>query len=529
MKSIRLEIILSMVFVVFSSIVVMGVVQFINELNIGTEHAVEKSMISLQPIITLAAKSVDGGNIMRLKSADAQDLYKINPDLLYVEISGISAGMPKTDFFGAIPPQKIEYSYIKNKVRPSDIKNNIIDIDKLEKNNYLINSEKMIMTTKINLDIKNGGSVLAVFSVQSLDGLWIKVIKNIFIVSFLSLMGAVILASILGRRVASPILEVVNAVTDISKSLDLKSRVNIKSKNEIGELGKSFNMFVDKLQNVIKDVSFGTTNLAASAAEMLTTTDESVVGAHRQSKQIDNVANAMDQMSATFLEMTQNVSTASETSQKASETAANGRHIAIKAQEVIDRTQIVVSSSAEKIETLGSSSEKIGEIIDVIDDIADQTNLLALNAAIEAARAGEQGRGFAVVADEVRKLAERTTKATKEIADRINSTQEGTKDAVTSMKAGTLEVKKGVELTNQTGESLQNIVDIAANVTKKVQEIAIATEQQSAALEEINQNTESVNKVTKELENFAEGLSSLAKGMCHMVDKLKTQLSQFKV
>jgi len=164
----------------------------------------------------------------------------------------------------------------------------------------------------------------------------------------------------------------------------------------------------------------------------------------------------------------------------------------------MNRISASVMESARTIETLGKSSDEIGEIIAVIYDIADQTNLLALNAAIEAARAGEQGRGFAVVADEVRKLAERTTKATKEIASMIKSIQSDTDGAVKSMSAGTEEVEKGVSLVNQAGGSLDQIVEVVASVTDMIQQIATAAEEQSAAAEEISTNVEAVATITKE-------------------------------
>ena len=155
----------------------------------------------------------------------------------------------------------------------------------------------------------------------------------------------------------------------------------------------------------------------------------------------------------------------------------------------------VVTEAASTVQELGNSSEKIGEIVQVIDDIADQTNLLALNAAIEAARAGEQGRGFAVVADEVRKLAERTTKATKEIASMIKQIQKETIGAVQSMEKGTVEVSKGKELVEKAGVSLNQIISSSQEVVDNVSQVAAASEEQSATSEQISKNIEAISSV----------------------------------
>jgi len=189
----------------------------------------------------------------------------------------------------------------------------------------------------------------------------------------------------------------------------------------------------------------------------------------------------------------------------------------------------VVKKSAETVQALGRSSDQIGEIIGVIDDIADQTNLLALNAAIEAARAGEQGRGFAVVADEVRKLAERTTKATKEIASMIKTFQADTAGAVTSMSEGTRQVDEGIKLADQAGTSLQQIVEISQKVTDMVAQIAAASEQQSSASEQISKNVEAITTVTAETASGTQQIARAAEDLNRLTENLQEYLSMFKL
>ncbi len=200
-------------------------------------------------------------------------------------------------------------------------------------------------------------------------------------------------------------------------------------------------------------------------------------------------------------------------------------------EETLSRMRAIAQSvgeTAKKVQELGKQSDQIGKIIGVIDDIADQTNLLALNAAIEAARAGEQGRGFAVVADEVRKLAERTSSTTKEITGMIRSIQSETQSAVTAMQAGTQEVERGVESTSQAGSSLHDIIQMSEQVGDMVTHIATAATQQSAASEEINGNIEQIAKITaasaassQQTANALQDLSALASNLQRLVGQFR--------
>ncbi|MGA9120472.1 MAG: methyl-accepting chemotaxis protein, partial [Bacteroidota bacterium] len=204
--------------------------------------------------------------------------------------------------------------------------------------------------------------------------------------------------------------------------------------------------------------------------------------------------------------------------------------------QVVDETVVgmkriaeVVNKSAATVKALGKSSDQIGEIIGVIDDIADQTNLLALNAAIEAARAGEQGRGFAVVADEVRKLAERTTKATKEIAGMIKAIQADTTGAVSSMAEGTKEVDEGIKLADKAGVSLNEIVEVSQKVTDMVSQIAAASEEQSSASEQISKNVEAISTVTAETAQGVQQIARAAEDLNRLTENLQQLLSRFKL
>ena len=186
-----------------------------------------------------------------------------------------------------------------------------------------------------------------------------------------------------------------------------------------------------------------------------------------------------------------------------------------------------MQASADRIHALGQRSQEIGEIVRVIEDIADQTNLLALNAAIEAARAGEQGRGFAVVADEVRKLAERTGKATKEIAEVIETVQVGTSEAVNSMEAGTAEAQNGMQLAQNAGERLKEIVDGVSRVAGMIQQIAGSTEEQSQVSDQIARSIQTVAGLSQQNEGSVAQVASATGDLARMASELQTSLARF--
>ncbi|MFZ3211833.1 MAG: methyl-accepting chemotaxis protein, partial [Terriglobales bacterium] len=304
----------------------------------------------------------------------------------------------------------------------------------------------------------------------------------------------VVIAILIGRNVASGLARVTYMAKDIAEGEgDLTKRLAITSQDELGELAKWFNVFLDKMHNVISRVASTAEQVASASEEISASATQMASGGDTQKDQVHQVATAMQEMSATVHEVSENCNKAAESAHQASKTAREGGAIVGETLTLMRSIADSVRETAKSVQELGSRSDQIGKIVGVIDDIADQTNLLALNAAIEAARAGEQGRGFAVVADEVRKLAERTTKATKEIAEMIQSVQVETRGAVEKMQSGTQQVEKGVEVTAKAGESLKQIIGQAEHVGEMVTHIATAANQQSSATEQVNNNMDQIN------------------------------------
>ncbi len=339
---------------------------------------------------------------------------------------------------------------------------------------------------------------------------------------------AVALGFFMARTIGNPIRLLANQAEIIAHG-DLTVQVEQDLHDEIGQLAGSFKKMVESLRETIGQVGEASSAVASASSEISSSTEQMAAGAQEQTSQASEVASAVEEMTKTIVENSKNAGNTAETAKQAKQAAELGGQVVEETVMGMKRIADVVNKSAETVKALGKSSDQIGEIIGVIDDIADQTNLLALNAAIEAARAGEQGRGFAVVADEVRKLAERTTKATKEIAGMIKAIQADTNGAVTSMNEGTKQVDEGIKLADKAGLSLHEIVEVSQKVTDMVAQIAAASEEQSSASEQISKNVEGISSVTNQTATGVQQIARAAEDLNRLTEKLQQLLGRFKL
>ncbi|MEE9443797.1 MAG: methyl-accepting chemotaxis protein [candidate division Zixibacteria bacterium] len=308
---------------------------------------------------------------------------------------------------------------------------------------------------------------------------------------------------------------------------DLTCKVEAKSAEDT--LGNSFRSMVENLTDMVRQLETSAGNLVVAATDISDASNKMNDGARSQTEHIHQVASSIDEMAATIMESSRNAGQASEASREQSDTATSGGEIVSRTIQGMNSVADVVAESAGSIGKLAEAADKIGQIISVIEDIASQTNLLALNAAIEAARAGEQGRGFAVVADEVRNLAERTAKATGKIAEVIKEVQTRTNEAVSSMESGIKEVEKGRQLADEAGNSLSEIEQMSHNVMSMIEQIATAAEQQSQVAAEVTKRIEVISNVSKDTSEQADESSNIAQNMNRQAEELREIVDAFTI
>ena len=341
---------------------------------------------------------------------------------------------------------------------------------------------------------------------------------------------AIILSILVMKSITTPLSRMLGMLKDIAEGEgDLTRRLDTGRTDEFGELSRWFNRFVDNIHAIISQVAGTTGQVSAAATQLQSTAEQIATAAEEVACQSVTVATASEEMSATSNDIAHNCSLASEFSGRANQTASGG---ALVVQETLHGMQNIaerVQESARTVESLGARSDQIGEIVGTIEDIADQTNLLALNAAIEAARAGEQGRGFAVVADEVRALADRTTRATKEIGGMIKAIQGETSGAVNSMENGVREVEKGMESSRKSGEALQQIVDAINEVSMQVHQIATAAEEQTAVTGEISSNIHQITDVVHDTARGAHDTAAAASQLSSLATDLQNMVGRFRL
>jgi methyl-accepting chemotaxis protein len=310
---------------------------------------------------------------------------------------------------------------------------------------------------------------------------------------------------------------------------DLTDRIAFGTDDEMGEMGGWFNVFLDKLQALIRQVQGNTKRLAEACEGISASSVEMARGAESQQAQATQVATAMQEMSATVQEVSRNSNSAADRAHAGARDAREGGKVMETTIAMMLRLTGSVDQAAKQVAELGSQSDQIGRIVGVITDIAEQTNLLALNAAIEAARAGEHGLGFAVVAGEVRNLAERTTKATREIAAMIGRIQQETKAAVDAMMRGTGDVEEGVKAAQESGARLRGIIEGTEQAAQMVAQIAVAATEQAATTDEVNRNITEIARISNEFAGGAQRSAKASEALSHLAVELDSLVARFRV
>jgi methyl-accepting chemotaxis protein len=353
--------------------------------------------------------------------------------------------------------------------------------------------------------------------------------KNLLLLATaLALAFGILAAWAITRQIVIPLSQTLKVAERVAAG-DLTQNLISERQDELGQLQRAMQSMTLGLRELIGGISEGVTQIASAAEELSSVTEQTSAGVNSQKVETDQVATAMNEMTATVQEVARNAEEASEAAVAADQQAREGDKVVGEAIAQIERLAKEVGHSTEAMGHLKRESDKIGSVLDVIKSVAQQTNLLALNAAIEAARAGEAGRGFAVVADEVRSLAQRTQKSTEEIEELIVGLQTGTQQVATIMDNSRSLTDSSVELTRRAGGSLESITRTVSAIQSMNQQIAAAAEQQSAVAEEINRSVLNVRDVSEQTSAASEETAASSVELARLGTHLQMLVGRFKV
>jgi methyl-accepting chemotaxis protein len=322
------------------------------------------------------------------------------------------------------------------------------------------------------------------------------------------------------------ITDLLNTINQVARG-DLSIRGKVTN-DALGNVVDSVNFMLDNFTKVLERVRKAAIDVSTSANQILSAADEMSAGATQQDQEITNTSSAVEQLTVSMKQVSNNAEASAEAARRALDAAEQGNRAVRDTLEGMQRIRASVQATAKKIKSLGDRSLEISEIINVINDITEQTNLLALNAAIEAARAGEAGRGFAVVADEVRKLAEHSRSATKDIAALIKAIQAETNEAVVVMEEGTREVEVGASLADQAGKALEAISSVVRQSAELVQEISLASKQQVRGTEGVANAMQIISAITRQTTQGARQTAATVGDMVKLSEQLNEALAQFR-
>ncbi|WP_421233329.1 methyl-accepting chemotaxis protein [Aeromonas jandaei] len=350
------------------------------------------------------------------------------------------------------------------------------------------------------------------------------------VVSLITLGFVVVIAWLLTGQIRNPVMALLEQTRRVSAG-DLTSRIDMQQFNndELGTLAKGFGEMQTNLRTLVSEVSGSVVQLSSAAEEISSVASQSANNMHSQQHELNQLATAMNEMQATVQEVSRNTSDAASAATSASETAELGAKTVNDSIQRIERVASAIESTAVVIRQLGDDSRNIGMVLEVIRGIAEQTNLLALNAAIEAARAGEQGRGFAVVADEVRTLAKRTQDSTSQINNIIAELQQRAEQAGSTMQQSQDLMNTTVATAREAGESISQISGSVSSISHMNIQIATATEEQGAVSEELNRNVVNISHASEEVASGATQMAQACNELNHLATQLQEMVRRFRV